>query len=168
MTETIGYRYDDGGRAASGRKGSAGDCVARALAILTGRPYDECYRRLADANADFEGRSRSRKIRKHGRSARNGVHKRAGRKVFSEFGLVQVKIPPGPRPTFTEAHRIHGDCIVSTTRHVCAIVGDELRDTFDGRMAGWFRPVEGTGGGITEWVETERKAMSIWIRETDA
>ena len=158
----IGYRYDDGGRAASGRKGSAGDCTVRALAILTGRPYGECYKALAVANADYESRARSKKIKRKGRSARNGVHHRAIEKVYRDFGLVKVKLDPGPRPTFTEAH-FHGDCIVSTAKHLCAIVDDELRDTFDGRMAGWWQDVEGTEG-ITEWVETERKAMSIWIK----
>jgi hypothetical protein len=36
------------GRAAAGFKGSAGDCVCRAIAIASGRPYKEVYDRLAE------------------------------------------------------------------------------------------------------------------------
>ena len=45
------FTYNDGGRAASGRKGFAGDCVCRAVAIAAELPYDEVYARLADSNA---------------------------------------------------------------------------------------------------------------------
>lgn len=34
-----GFTYDDGGRAAAGFKGSAGDCVARSIAIVAGLHY---------------------------------------------------------------------------------------------------------------------------------
>ena len=37
------FARDDGGRAAAGFKGSAGDCVARSVAIASGRPYAEVY-----------------------------------------------------------------------------------------------------------------------------
>ena len=33
--------YSDGGRAAAGYKGDAGDCVTRAIAIATEIPYQE-------------------------------------------------------------------------------------------------------------------------------
>ena len=44
--------YDDGGREAAGFSGHAGDCVVRAAAIISGRPYREIYdlvRELAQA-----------------------------------------------------------------------------------------------------------------------
>ena len=34
----LNYLPSDGGRAASGRKGTAGDCVTRAAALLLGSP----------------------------------------------------------------------------------------------------------------------------------
>jgi hypothetical protein len=37
------WGYDDGGRKAAGFTGSTGDCVTRAIAIATGRPYTEVY-----------------------------------------------------------------------------------------------------------------------------
>jgi len=35
------FIYNDGGRVAAGYKGRAGDCVVRAIAIATQRPYQE-------------------------------------------------------------------------------------------------------------------------------
>lgn len=147
--EMIGYRYDDGGRAVAGRKGHTGDCTVRALAILTGEDYERCYRALADA----EKRHGNRKMR----SASRGVHKRAYTKVYREFGLTPVQLPPGPRPTYSEAHRLYGDCIVSTAKHLCAIVAGELRDTHDGRTY----DARLYGGGEC----AERKAQTVWIVE---
>jgi hypothetical protein len=37
------FQYDDGGRAAAGYKGKAGDCTCRAISIATGLPYQHVY-----------------------------------------------------------------------------------------------------------------------------
>lgn len=37
------FVFNDGGRASAGYKGTAGDCFARAVAIVTGKPYAEVY-----------------------------------------------------------------------------------------------------------------------------
>ena len=146
----IGYVYDDGGRSEAGYKGAAGDCVARAMAIMLeepdgSRPYRYCYRTLAQGNADAGGT----------RSARNGVMTKIYSKIFEAHGLTKVKLPKGPRPTYTEAYERYGNCLVKTTKHVCAIINGQLHDTFDGRTYEW-------DDGYT--VETkERKAQSIWI-----
>ena len=42
------FKYNDGGREASGYKGKAGDCVARSIAIVAGLPYQEVYDALAN------------------------------------------------------------------------------------------------------------------------
>lgn len=41
------FVYDDGGRKAAGFKGKAGDCVCRAVAVATGKPYAEVYAELS-------------------------------------------------------------------------------------------------------------------------
>jgi hypothetical protein len=41
--QAIPFVFNDGGRAASGFKGEAGDCVTRAISIATGIPYQEVY-----------------------------------------------------------------------------------------------------------------------------
>src|SRR6266853_960880 len=44
----VKFVYDDGGRAAAGYRGKAGDCVCRAIAIATGKPYREIYGELTE------------------------------------------------------------------------------------------------------------------------
>ena len=115
----IEYRFDDGGRAAAGYKGFAGDCVARALAIATGEDYKTLYLELGREQKKVSGK----------RSARNGVDHRAYKRVYEKRGLYRVVLPKGPRPTYSEAWGRHGDCVVSTAKHVRAIVDGCLRDT---------------------------------------
>ena len=146
----IGYQQDDGGRADAGYsvKSDAGDCVARALAIVAQVDYQDAYKALANANAAAG----------HRRSARNGVLNKIRDKVYAERGLRKVKLGRGPRPTWSEAHERYGDCIVSTTKHVAAIVDGKLHDTVDCRTYNWD---DGSG-----YIETrERKAASVWVRE---
>ena len=50
--------------------------------------------------------------------------------------------------------------MVSTTRHVCALVGGALRDTFDGRT---YLFSEITRPGYNPSEVRERKAMSVWV-----
>ena len=47
----VAFQHDDGGRKAAGYKGSAGDCVTRAIAIAAELPYREVYDALAAGNA---------------------------------------------------------------------------------------------------------------------
>ena len=152
MIPELGFIPDDGGRKAAGYPEDAGDCVTRALAILTGRDYKLLFRRLADSNAAFG----------EARRADKGVVKPAYEKIFAWYGLFRVRLPKGPRPTYAEAHARYGDCIVSTVAHVCALKGGALRDTFDGRWYWWPDPEDPEEG---EW--RERKAQSVWITLPD-
>lgn len=43
--------FNDGGRSTAGYKGHTGDCVARSIAIASGKPYQEIYDALAKGNA---------------------------------------------------------------------------------------------------------------------
>lgn len=182
----LNYVKDDGGRADAGYKGEAGDCVTRALAIVSGEPYRELYRELARAQQAVTGK----------RSARNGIKKKAYEAVFQGHGLVKVKLPKGPRPTYAQAHERYGDCIVTTARHVCALVDGALHDTFDGRTYEWLEKVcnecvddgdlagswqnsrddfetcprcgdECLHGGMVE-VNRERKAQGVWVKGESA
>ena len=162
-TFVIGYLFADGGRQASGRKGTAGDCVTRAAALLQGfrdglsmtdfgssdwaALYDATYRRMATANRDGRGGTRS---------ARNGLYKQDYEPVFlNDFGFVKVSLGRGTRPTYSEAYDRFGPCIVKTRKHVCALIDGKLLDIFDGRFYDW----EDEYGDI----ETrQRKAMSVY------
>ena len=65
------FQYNDGGRAEAGFKGTTGDCVCRAIAIATEKPYREIY----DLINGFAKSERTGK-RKTGKSnARTGVYR---------------------------------------------------------------------------------------------
>ena len=62
------FQYHDGGRARAGYQGRAGDCVTRAVAILTGLPYRGVYQAISARNGlDYRRKGLPK------RSARNGV-----------------------------------------------------------------------------------------------
>ena len=60
--------YDDGGRAKAGFKGKTGDCVCRAIAIATGKPYKEVY----DLINEFAESERTGKRKRKKSNARTG------------------------------------------------------------------------------------------------
>ena len=43
MKEKITFKYNDGGRVLVGFKGDTGDCVVRAICIVSGLPYQQVY-----------------------------------------------------------------------------------------------------------------------------
>lgn len=172
----IRFERDDGGRAAAGYRGDAGDCAVRAFCILTGADYHAAYKEFAYANSVMRD---ERDSQRGVRSARNGVVKRAYEAVFRRHGIVKVKQGRGVKPTYTEAHERYGNCIVSTRGHLAAIVDGALRDTFDGRGYWWLDGVKlgdnfdvppagiarvnGENFKLRDIVEwRQRKAMSVW------
>lgn len=77
-----GFVVNDGGRAEAGFKPSGGDCVARSIAIITGKPYIDIYRALAEGG----------KVRHYVASATRRVlwlkmhcHRKAKVRNFSEW-----------------------------------------------------------------------------------
>jgi hypothetical protein len=124
------YTYNDGGRAAAGYKGSAGDCVARAIAIASGRPYQEVYDALNGAAAN----ERTGK-RKRGKSnARTGVHKATSRRYLESIGFKWVptmQIGSGCRVHLRDGELPPGRLVVAVSRHYTAVIDGVLHDTHD-------------------------------------
>src|SRR5215469_17698394 len=126
---------DDGGRAAAGLKGNAGDCVARAVAIASGRPYAEVYARLAQGNATQRKTKRVRRGKGEGmHSADHGICTR--RKWFDDYmtslGAVWVptmKIGSGCKVHLRENELPKGRLVVNVTRHMCAVIDGVIHDT---------------------------------------
>ena len=149
----IGYAKNDGGRAASGRRGQTGDCVVRAIAILTGADYDRVYNDMAAAMkaAGFPATGDARRTR--GPKAW-----RVQQNVLESYGLEKIYMPARSRkPTYTEAYEKYGNCVVKTTRHLAAIRDGKLQDIADSRLYLW------DGGYAGTIRERSRKATSIWI-----
>lgn len=121
------FVYDDGGRKASGRKGKAGDCVCRAVAIATGKPYEELYALLAEGNA------------KHGsgaRSARDGI--KTSRTWFKaamwELGFEWYPlmfIGSGCKVHLAAGELPMGRLVVSVSKHYTTVIDGVVRDTHD-------------------------------------
>lgn len=130
-----GYVPNDGGRATAGFKGAAGDCVARSLAIVTGRPYAEIYAALA------KGTGSQRATRGTGRraaSARNGVNTK--RKWFKDYALSlglewfpTMKIGSGCTVHLSAEELPTGRLVVVVSGHYTAMIDGVIHDTFDPR-----------------------------------
>lgn len=128
---------DDGGRAAAGFKGRAGDCVARAVAIATSQPYSEVYKVLAQFHAEVPLTRREKaagKVRK--RSARDGVDKKAiHRYLVGELGWLwtpTMKIGSGCTVHLADGELpATGPLVVKVSTHVVAVVDGILYDTHD-------------------------------------
>ena len=124
------FIYNDGGREAAGYKGKAGDCVARAVAIASGKPYAEVYADLAD------GMGSQRKSK--GRSARNGVS--TGRKWFKAYmasiGFAwtpTMRVGQGCKVHLAEGELPSGRLVVAVSRHYTAVIDGVIHDTHDPR-----------------------------------
>ena len=122
--------HDDGGRAAAGYKGEAGDCVTRAIAIATGLPYQAVYVGL---NVAAQGERRSK--RKRGTSsARQGVYKPTLRKYIAAMGWTwtpTMHIGQGCTVHLKASELPGGRVIVSLSKHVTAIIDGVIHDTHD-------------------------------------
>ena len=127
--------YDDGGRKAAGRKGDTGDCVTRAVAIASGRPYAEVYDRLARGNAGQRITKRSHKSAGK-RSASHGVY--TSRKWFDDY-MVELGFRWVPTMAIGSGCKVHlrdgelpmGRLIARLSRHCAAVIDGVIHDTYD-------------------------------------
>lgn len=126
------FVYDDGGRAAAGFKGHAGDCVARAIAIVAELPYADVYARLATET----GAQRAGKHGKKPASARNGIStsRKWFRNYMDEIGLTwtpTMKVGQGCRVHLRPDELPRGRLIVAVSRHYTAVVDGVIHDLAD-------------------------------------
>ena len=131
------YQFDDGGRQDAGWKGKGGDCVTRAIAIASGRPYREVYDRLAEGNATQRTGRRRRQRSSGRRTALHGISVK--RKWFKDYmaelgfewtatmGIgtgCQVHVRADELP-------LEGRLVLALSKHYTAYVDGVLRDTYD-------------------------------------
>lgn len=118
---------DDGGRLAAGLKGKTGDCVTRAVAIVTGKPYQEVY----DEINEFAKRERPRNGRRRS-SARTGVSKRTSKNYIQSLGLIWTPtmfIGSGCKVHLRPDELPSGRLVVAVSRHLVAVINDVIYDT---------------------------------------
>jgi hypothetical protein len=152
---------DDGGRAAAGFKGSAGDCVARSVAIASGRPYAEVYAALAKGTGD---QRRSRSTPKRAASARNGVNVK--RKWFRDYmaslgfeWVPTMQIGSGCKVHLCEGELPMGRLVVAVSGHYTAVIDGALHDTWDCQRT---THESGVRDGISYQKTYERCVYGYW------
>ena len=122
----MSYRHDDGGRAAYFR-GSAGDCVTRAIAIAAELDYRAVYDEL-------HVRAKDLGLKKP--SPRSGTNPKAYLPYLEALGfrwvpLVKVGMT-GPKPRYTDAPQ-QGRIILRMGKHLSALIDGAIHDTWDSR-----------------------------------
>lgn len=120
----------DGGRAAAGYKGEAGDCVCRSIAIATGKPYQEVYDAInALSKCERTG------SKKRGRSnARTGVYKDTIRKYMASIGwrwVPTMQIGQGCTVHLRDGELPMGRLVVNVSKHTTAVIDGVIYDTHD-------------------------------------
>lgn len=127
--------YDDGGRNKSGYKGVTGDCVTRAIAIATNKPYKDIY----DLINIYAKSERTGKHKKTLSNARIGVHKYTYDKLLKELGwewVSTMNIGSGCKVHMTQSELPKGKIIVRLSKHLSAVIDGVTHDTHDPSRGG--------------------------------
>jgi len=117
----MAYIFNDGGRAAAGFKGTAGDCAARAMAIALGIDYKAAYQELAQANKDMG----------FPKSVRNGIMKNTYDMVLARHGWVWHSAPKFDGRKARCSDMPAGSVIARQAHHFVAVIEGEANDMFD-------------------------------------
>ena len=124
------FNFNDGGRADAGFKGTTGDCVCRAIAIATEKPYREIY----DLINEYAKSERIGKRKKGKSSARTGVYKRTMMKVMNHLGwkwVPTMSIGSGCKVHLRDDELPSGRIVCSLSKHAAAVINGVLNDTYD-------------------------------------
>lgn len=124
------FQFDDGGRAAAGYTGKAGDCVVRAIAIATGRPYQQIYDLVNRAAVHERTGKRKRGVS----NARTGVYRTSIRRVMKTLGWMwtpTMQIGSGCTVHLRRDELPPGRLVVSVSKHLTAVIDGVIHDTHD-------------------------------------
>ena len=146
-------KIDDGGRAAAGYKGYAGDCVVRSIAIVTKLPYQQIYNDLFKANKEFRTNSKTklaRSLKQKNDSPRTGTHRVVLKKYLKKLGWIwspTMFIGQGCKVHLKKNELPGGTLIISCSKHITVVKDGVLHDTYDCTRSGtrcvygyWSKP----------------------------
>lgn len=154
--------YDDGGRTEAGFKGEAGDCVCRAISIVTEKPYKEVY----DLINEFAKKERIGKRKMKKSSARTGVYKPTIRKVMTHLGykwIPTMHIGSGCTVHLNADELPSGRIVVNVSHHTTAVIDGVIHDTYDPNDRGcWIDYVDGVP---VPRENTDRCVYGYYIKE---
>jgi hypothetical protein len=126
----VRFQFNDGGRAEAGYKGFTSDCVCRAIAIATQKPYKEVYN-LINEFAKTEKITKSKRSRS---SARTGVRKETVRKIMEHLGwewIPTMQIGQGCNVHLSDGELPMGRLVVTVSGHETAVIDGVINDTYD-------------------------------------
>jgi hypothetical protein len=135
--------FDDGGRKKAGYQGFTGDCGVRAVAIATGRPYQEIYDEVVALGKKERTRYRKYTNPKTGfraRAAMDKSHPRTGiyhttmRRWLEGMGWIwcpTMGIGTGCTIHLRDGELPTGRLIVSLSKHYAAVINGVIHDIGD-------------------------------------
>jgi hypothetical protein len=130
-------KVNDGGRAAAGYKGQAGDCVVRSIAIVTDLPYQKIYNDLFKANAEYRNTSRTKlakSLKQKNDSPRSGTHRVVLKKYLAQLGFKWTPtmfVGQGCKVHLKKEELPSGTLLVSCSKHITVVKDGVLHDTHD-------------------------------------
>lgn len=122
------FIQNDGGRSAAGYKGSAGDCVVRAIVIANDEDYKVVYDELAWLMRQEPRKARGKTI------PRDGVPMPIVHEYLAGRGwewTPTMHIGQGCTVHLRADELPPGRLIVRLTRHLCAVIDGVIHDTHD-------------------------------------
>ena len=132
------FIYNDGGREAAGFRGKkCKDCAVRALAIIGERDYRQVY-------DDLESIAQTKIA-----NSRRGVTKKVWKKYLNDLGWTwtpTMHIGSGCKVHLRADELPEGRLVVSTSRHLVAVIDGQIHDTHDPSRGGarcvygYYRP----------------------------
>jgi hypothetical protein len=129
------FKYNDGGRAEAGYKGTTGDCTCRAIAIAIQMPYDYVYDML---NENAKTQRITKRQAKRG-SARTGIYRTTIRRVMELIGWTwtpTMQIGSGCKVHLRDGELPMGRLVVSVSKHMVAVTDGVIQDTHDPSRGG--------------------------------
>ena len=113
-------KFNDGGRSKYFAASDVGDCVTRAVAIVTGKDYKCVYNEISKII---------------GYTPRNGVRQKDTKKVMAHFGGFwhpTMKVGCGCTTHLKDGEiPMRGRIICNVSKHVVAVIDGVINDTFD-------------------------------------
>lgn len=136
----IPFQFNDGGRKEAGYIGTTGDCVARAICIASGLPYQEVYDTLANGNAT-QRQSKYHKAKDGVRTAARGINVR--REWFKTY-MQSIGFSWTPTMLIGQGCKVHlkadelpkGRLVVAVSKHYTAVIDGTLNDIYDCSRSG--------------------------------
>jgi len=173
VTDIVTFIRDDGGRAAAGfrNKAGTGDCVPRAVAIASGRPYAEVYARLAEGNATQRVTKQSAKRAHAGvRTASHGILVK--RKWFRDY-MTGLGFRWVPTMHIGQGCTVHlraeelpaGRLVLALSGHYTTMIDGVIRDTYDPRRGAILSAERDADDRHIVLVPESRCVYGYWIHE---